>query len=168
MRRAGLRLALLFAAAPLIAAAAPPRPLPPVSDIRVGIGPNLEARASEYGQRDLDMLARDLKGDLERELRSAGRLGPGGVRLELSITDAAPDHPTMKQLQDQPSLDYMRSVGRGRATIDGFEIQPDGARRHLHFEYEQMYLGMARGLGTWGDAENTFMWFAHDYARGNR
>ena len=80
----------------------------------------------------------------------------------LTITDATPDHPTMAQLGNNPSLDYMRSVGRGSATIDGVEIRPDGARRPVHFDYQQQFLREARAASTWGDAENTFDWFARD------
>jgi hypothetical protein len=168
MRRSAIALAsLLLASAPL-AATAQPHHLPPISDVSVRIGPQLEARASEYGQRDLDMLAGELKKDVENELRRAGRLGPGGARLELTITDAKPNHPTMKQLGDQPGLDYMRSVGKGGATIEGVEIQPNGVRRPVHFSYTEESLRMARGQSTWGDAENVFMWFAHDYANGKR
>jgi hypothetical protein len=169
MRRSAIALAsLLLVSAPLGAVAQPHRPLPPVSEVSVGIGPQLQAKASDYGRRDLDMLAGELKKDMESELRHAGRMGPGGVRLDLWITDAKPNHPTQKQLEDQPGLDYLRSVGKGGATIDGTEIAPDGARRKLHFENYEESLRMARGQSTWGDAENVFMWFAHDYAKGNR
>ena len=166
---AALSLSLLVASTPLAALAQPaPRPLLPVSEIQVTIGPRLEAKAHDYGQHDLDMLAQELKADVEQQLRKKGRLGPGGVRLLLTIADATPDHPTMAQLGNNPSLDYMHSVGRGSATIDGVEIRPDGARRTVHFEYEQEYLREAHAQGTWGDAENTFDWFAREYADGRR
>jgi len=170
MPRYGAALSLtLLLASPLAALAQPaPRPLPPVSEVQVTIGPRLEAKARDYGQRDLDLLAQELKTDVENQLRRKNRLGPGGVRLMLTITDAKPDHPTMAQLGNNPSLDYMRSVGRGSATIDGVEIKPDGARRPVHFDYEQMYLRDARAESTWGDAENAFDWFAREYADGRR
>lgn len=167
MRRFGIALSITLLLSSTLAVAQP-RSLPMVSEVRVGVGPRLQAKAKEYGQSDVDMLARDLKADMERELQKRGRLGPGGVRLELWITDATPDHPTMEQLGRNPSLDAMRSVSKGGATIDGEEIQPDGKKRHLHFEYEQLYLRDARVHGTWGDAENTLDWFAHDYAAGRR
>jgi hypothetical protein len=169
MRRYGiaLSLSLMLSAAPLVAAAQP-QPSMPVSDVRVTVGPRLEAKAHDYGQGDLDMLARELKKDVEDQLRRKGRLAPGGLTLELVITDATPDHPTMTQLGNNPSLDYMRSVGKGSATIDGFEIRADGSRRPIHFDYQQLYLQEARVQGTWGDAENTFAWFARDYANGKR
>src|SRR5438876_1124888 len=110
-----LTLSLLLSAAPL-AASAQPHPLTPVSEVKVSIGPQLERKAEEYGQGDLDMLARELRKDVEDQLRRKGRLAPGGARLELVIVDAKPDHPTMKQLERQPGLDYLRSVGRGAAT----------------------------------------------------
>jgi hypothetical protein len=162
MPRFGAALSLtLLLASPLAAHAQPaPRPLPPVSEVQVTIGPRLEARAHDYGQ--------ELKTDVETQLRRKNRLGPGGVRLMLTIVDATPDHPTMTQLGNNPSLDYMRSVGRGSATVDGVEIAPDGARRPVHFDYEQMYLRDARVESTWGDAENAFDWFAREYADGRR
>ena len=166
---AALSLSLLLASTPFAALAQPaPRPLPPISEVEVTIGPRLEAKAHDYGQRDLDMLAHELKKDVEDQLRRKGRLQPGGARLMLTLTDATPDHPTMAQLGNNPSLDYMRSVGRGSATIDGVEIRPDGTRRPVHFDYEQTFLRDARFQGTWGDAENTFDWFARDYANGRR
>jgi hypothetical protein len=164
---AALSLSLLLSSAPFAASAQPaPRPLAPVSEVQVTIGPRLEAKAHDYGQRDLDMLAHELKKDVEDQLRRKGRLQPGGARLMLTITDATPDHPTMAQLGNNPSLDYMRSVGRGSAVIDGIEIRPDGARRPVHFDYQQQFLREARVQSTWGDAENTFDWFAHEYAEG--
>jgi hypothetical protein len=169
MRPNGLALAfsLLLAASPL-AASAQPHPLVTVSDVHVAIGPRLQAKASDYGQGDLDMLARELKKDVEDALRRKGRLGPGGAHLELTIVDAKPDHPTMQQLSNNPSLDYIHSVSKGSATIDGVEIQPNGARRPVHFDYEQTFLRDARVQGTWGDAENTFDWFAREYAAGKQ
>jgi hypothetical protein len=166
---AALSLSLLLAATPLAALAQPaPRPLPTISQVEVTIGPQLQAKAHDYGQSDLNMLAHDLKKDVEDALRRKGRLGPGGGQLMLTITDAKPDHPTMTQLGNNPSLDYMRSVGRGSATIDGVEVRPDGARRHVHFDYEQLFLRDARVQGTWGDAENIFDWFARQYADGRQ
>jgi hypothetical protein len=166
---AALLLSLLLASTPFAASAQPaPRPLPPVSEVQVTIGPRLQNKAHDYGQRDLDMLAHELKTDVETQLRRKGRLQPGGVQLMLTITDATPDHPTMAQLGNNPSLDYQRSVGRGSATIDGVEIRPDGARRPIHFDYQQTFLREARVQSTWGDAETSFDWFARDYANGHR
>jgi hypothetical protein len=151
------------------AAQASPSPAPPVSDVQVVIGPDLQRKAQDYGPADVQQLASELKTDVERELRKAGRLGaPGGVRLELKLSDAVPNHPTMAQLGREPSLDYLRSVGKGGATIDGFEVRPDGSRRKVHFDYYEISLYQARGQSTWGDAQNTFDWFARDYAKGRR
>jgi hypothetical protein len=165
-----LSLSLLLSSAPLAASAQPPAPppLPPVSEVQVTIGPRLEAEAHDYGQSDLDMLAHELKKDVEDQLRRKGRLQPGGVRLMLTITDATPNHPTAAQLGNDPQLDPMRSVGRGSATIDGVEIRPDGARRPVHFDYRQTFLPEAGAQSTWGDAETTFEWFAREYAQGRR
>jgi hypothetical protein len=163
-----LSLSLLLSSAPLAASAQPPapRPLPPVSEVQVTIGPRLEAEAHDYGQSDLDMLAHELKKDVEDQLRRQGRLQPGGVSLMLTLTDATPNHPTKAQLASNPQLDYMHSVGRGSAVIDGVETSPDGTRRPVHFGYKQMFLRQAFAASTWSDAENSFNSFAQEYAEG--
>jgi hypothetical protein len=170
MRRSGhaVSLFILLASTAFAASAEPARPLPPVSEVQVTIGPQLQAKARDYGQRDLDMLAQDLKKDVESELRGKGRLQPGGARLMLTLTDATPDHPTATQLGNEPQLDPMRSVGRGSAVIDGVEIRPDGARRPVHVDDRQKFLGLAAGMSTWGDAETLFESFAREYAEGRR
>ena len=169
MRRSGLSfsLSLLLASTAFAASAQPGRPLPPVSEIHVLIGNQLEARARVYGQGDLDMLARDLKSDLEDELRRASRLGPGGVRLILVITDAMPNHPTQKQLQDRPNLDPRVPNSSGWTAIEGAEIRPDGSQRRLRY-YQRPFQLTAHLQSLWGDAEDTFHQFAHDYAVGKQ
>jgi hypothetical protein len=167
----GLSLSALLLATGLPVQAQPRPPAgPPVSDIRVVIGPDLRKKATDlnYGQGEVAQLADDLHRDLQRELGRVGRLGPGGVRLDLAVTDAAPNHPTHEQMSRQPGLDYLRSVSKGGATIDGFEIRPDGSRHKIHFSYFEDSLRMAQGQSTWGDAENTLDWFARDYANGRK
>jgi hypothetical protein len=170
MRRSGLAVPLfiVFASTAFAASAQPARPLPPVSEVQVSIGPQLAAKARDYGQRELDLLTHELKTDVEDQLRRTGRLQPGGARLMLTLTDATPDHPTAAQLGNEPQLDPMRSVGRGSAVIDGVEIRPDGARRPIHIDDRQKFLALAAGLSTWGDAETIFEGFAREYAEGRR
>src|SRR5262249_50880096 len=109
----------LSVAAPAVAAAAPR-----VSEVHVRIGPQLEAKAKEYGQRDLDELSRDLKSSIERALAAKGRMGADGGRLEVTITDATPNRPTFAQLGRNPSLS-MRSIGVGGASMQAEEIGRD-------------------------------------------
>jgi hypothetical protein len=156
-----LVLALALAAAPLAAAAAGPGA--PISSVDVTIGAPLQANAQKYGERDLDYLARELKTDVERSLRSQGRLAPGGARLRLVIVDAVPNRPTFAQLGANPSLS-MRSVAVGGATIDGEQMGPGG--HHVHYQWYETDIRLERGSATWSDAERAFDMFAHDFASG--
>jgi hypothetical protein len=158
MRTSAIALTLALLAAPLAAAAEPPGP---VSSVEVSIGAPLEAKASEYGRRDLDALARDLRRDVEQTLSRRGLLAPRGSRLHLIIVDAKPNRPTFAQLSRNPSLS-MRSVSIGGATIDG-ELN---GRPLLHFQWWEDDIRNERGAGTWTDAEHAFDIFAHRFANG--
>jgi hypothetical protein len=155
-------LAFVLGAAPMVFAAAPHT----VSDVTVSIGPKLQAKASDYGQRDLDALAQELKKDVERDLSAKGRLGPGGAHLELVIADAKPNRPTFAQMGRNPSLS-MRSIGIGGATIEGVETA-EGSRRTLSYSWWESDIRQERGASTWSDADRVFDTFAHDYANGRR
>lgn len=157
MRFPKLALALAIAAAPLAATAAP---LPPVSSVEVTIGAPLQAKAQEYGPRELNYLESDLRSDVQRSLAAKGLLSRSGAPLHLVIVDARPNRPTFAQLSRTPGLS-MRSVSIGGATIDG-EI---GGRR-LHFQYWENDIRNERGSATWTDAEQAFQIFAHRLADG--
>jgi hypothetical protein len=158
MRFSSLALAFAVMTAPLAAAAAAPPPQ--VSSVEVTIGPRLQAKSHDYGQRDLDYLARDLRRDVESSLRSKGLLTPGGARLHLVILDAKPNRPTFAQMSRNPDLS-MRSVGVGGAEIGG-----DLAGRPLHYQWWETDIRTERGSVTWSDADRAFQMFAYNLARG--
>ena len=144
-----------------------PAPLPPVSDVQVASDRGFEAKADVYGQRDLDML-----GERPQEGHGGSSCAaPAAARPRRRAAHAvdhrrAPDHPTMTQLGDQPGLDYMRSVGSGRPRSTASRSAPDGSRRLGDFANEQTSCATPASRATWGDAENTFDWFAREYAAG--
>jgi hypothetical protein len=153
----------LLAAPALTGFRAPPIP---VSSVSVTIGPKLQAKAREYGQRDLDQLAQELKHDIERAAAGSGRGGPGGVRLELEIVDAKPSRPTYAQMSANPSLS-MRSVSTGGATVRGVEHGPRGDRP-VTYSYYESDIRNERAAATWTDADRAFDMFAREYAAGKR
>lgn len=160
MKRSALYLSLLLAAG---SASAQPAG---VADVRVTIGPELQEKAGDYGERDLQRLAADLEADVEKALVARGRLG-GESRLELVLTDARPSRPTFEQMARRPGLD-MRSVSNGGAAIEGEEIGPDGRRRPVKFSWYETDIRWARGKAVWTDAEHAFDRFARQYADGKR
>ena len=151
-----MRLAALISAAAMAFASAAAAQAPAVS---VAIGPKLQDKADEYGQRELDFLARDLQAAVEK--RAAG--APG--RYELVIVDARPNRPTFEQLGDRPGLSAM-SFGVGGATVEGAYIAPDGSRVPISYRWYESDIASARHETTWGDAETAFNKLANRLARG--
>lgn len=156
MIRHALVLSLLLAAAPATASAQ-------ATEVTVTIGPELQARARDLGQRDLDRLARELEVDVERAVARSGR-GTGG-RLELVLTDARPSRPTFEQMARRPGLS-MESVSNGGAAVEGVEIRPDGSERRVRFSWYETDIRWAKARGTWTDVHHAFQMFARRYAGG--
>jgi len=156
MTRSALALAIVLAAAPAAVSAQ-------ATDVRVVIGPELQEKARDLGQRDLDRLARDLEVDIERAVARSGR-GTGG-RLELVLTDVRPSRPTFQQMARRPGLS-MESVSNGGAAFEGVEIGPDGARRAVSFRWYETDIRWAQSRTTWTDAHRAFQMFAKRYADG--
>ncbi len=158
MTRSALYLSLLLAAAPAAAAAQ-------VADVSVRIGPELQKKADELGQRDLDRLAAELEADVEKAVARSGRATEG--RLELVLTDAKPSRPTFEQMARKPGLS-MQSVANGGAALEGVEILPDGTQRPVTFSWYESDIRWASGRAVWTDAERAFDIFARQYAEGKR
>ncbi|HZZ34176.1 MAG TPA: hypothetical protein VFE03_00525 [Caulobacteraceae bacterium] len=137
----------------------------PISEVSVSIGPELQAKANKYGQKDLDMLARDLKRDVERALARSGSAGPGGASLQLVLVDAVPNRPTFKQLGDHVGLSY-DSFGVGGAAIEGAIVYPDGRRQPVRYKWYETDIRQTPNLWTWTDAAWTFEQFADRLAAG--
>jgi hypothetical protein len=132
--------------------------------VTVSISPALQAKAHEtYGERDIQILAQDLRTSVARELGKSGAYD--GARIELTLVDAVPNRPTFKQLGDTPGLD-MRSFGVGGANIVGRAVAPDGTVTPLAYKWYETDIRWARGNATWTDAEWTFDRFASQLGRG--
>lgn len=157
-------LAGLMAAAGLTAAQAAPHQ---VSQVSVTIGPELQAKAAKYGQRDLDQLAKDLKHDVERALAHKGGATADGGELKLVLADATPNHPTFKQLGDTPGLS-MQSFGVGGARIEGVLVRADGTTEPVRYEWQETDIRQSYAQPIWGDAYLTFEQFASRVAHGQR
>jgi hypothetical protein len=144
--RAAVICAVLLSGLALPALAAPA-----VSEVRVTIGADLAARAEEIGQRDLDILAAELRRTVERRLAPR----PGGGTLDLVIDDARPNRPTAGQLSATPGLS-LESFGTGGARISGEYVDPAGQRTPIAFGWYENDIRWARYGSTWHDAENAF------------
>jgi len=147
-----------------LASAALADPMPTVSEVHVSIGPELAKKAAkEYGVRDVDRLAVELRKDVERELTRTGVLAGG--RVELTLVDARPNRPTMKQLGDRPGLSY-ESFGTGGISIEGKAISIDGEVTPIRYAWYETDIRDSRIGGAWADAEHAFDRFAFQLGRG--
>ena len=138
---------------------------PAISTVSVAIGPELQAKAETYGQRDLDTLAADLKRTVERAIANGDQVGPSGGELRLVLADAKPNRPTFAQLGHTPGLS-MESFGVGGALIEGELVKADGTTEPVRYSWFETDIRQAHHQSTWGDADLTFEQFADRLAHG--
>jgi hypothetical protein len=150
-----MRIAALMSAAAVLAFAGAAQ----AQSVSVSIGPKLQAKADDYGQRELDYLARDLQMAVERRVA-----GSGGA-YELTLVNAKPNRPTFEQLSDTPGLSMM-SFGLGGAEVEGAYVGPDGSRTPISFRWYAHDIEWAQGETTWGDARTAFDKLAMRLAHG--
>jgi len=139
-----------LAATLAIAGAAQAQP----AEISVSIGPDLQQKAEDLGEREVRREADVLAETVRRALARAGALE--GARVELVLVDIKPNHPTFEQMASRPGLDGQRSVSIGGATIAGEVITADGQRLPVRYDWYSTTLADVHGFTTWQDAERAF------------
>ena len=143
----------------VLAGAAHAAPLGPVADVNVTIGPKLQEQADEYGQRDLDYLAAELRESVQQALERTSGLSADGATIDLVIEDAVPNRPTFRQMAIKPGLSY-ESFGIGGAKISGVLTTANGRQVQLGYRWYESDIRWSESASTWMDAENTFDRFA--------
>lgn len=137
---------------------------PATTSVEVKLSPELQKKAADdYGVRDVQRLADDLKKDVERELDRTGVLAGG--RVELTLVDARPNRPTFKQLGDRPGLSF-ESFGTGGAVIEGQAISVDGHVTPVRYRWYESDIRQAKLTTTWSDAGRAIDRFAFQLGRG--
>ena len=125
--------------------------------------------AKKYGVDEGAVLTQEVSERVGRELKAAGATLADGapVRIEMSIESAVPTHPTRWQLQQNPSLDYLRSISRGGARLtavlrgaNGQELERVEFDRYAPTLHEASMSG-----GAWGDADRAIEGFASAVAK---
>jgi hypothetical protein len=163
-------LGLTLTAAPIsLAMAAEPGPLTPIDSVTVTIDPAFaKVKGKEYGLRDVQDLANDLKKSVEAKLTAKGRLNPGaatGAKVNLVLVDAKPNRPTFQQMADKPGLS-MESFGIGGAEIKGEQVMADGGKIMLGYSWYESDIRWSRSLATWSNADRAIDGFARRFADG--
>jgi hypothetical protein len=131
----------------------------------VTIGAGLQkALHDRYGDREGPVLQAEVADSLSRELKSAGATldDAAPLRIEVSIEDALPTHPTRHQIERNPSLDPFRSVSRGGARLRAVLRGADGKEiDHVDYDYYAMSIEQVSPAGdAWADARVTIQRFS--------
>lgn len=137
------------------AVAGPALAAPPVSTVRVTIGPDLAKKTEVMDAREFDYLTRALKRSVEKTLDRQGALDPQGGELDLVIEDARPNRPTMREMSAKPGLSY-ESFGVGGARVSGEYRAASGARTPVAYSWYETDIRWAQHGSTWSDASEAF------------
>ncbi len=116
------------------------------------------------GDREGPVLQAMVADSLSRELKAAGATvdDSAALRIEVSIEDAVPSHPTRRQLEVNPSLDPLRSVSLGGARLHAVLRGADGKEvDHIDYDYRPVSLEQVSPSGdAWADARVTIQRFS--------
>ncbi|MBW8302390.1 MAG: hypothetical protein K0M78_00275 [Brevundimonas sp.] len=147
------KLAFLAPLGAVLAVAAGPAAADPAS-INVTLGPDLQEKAGELGERDVREQADRLAKVVRRALVRGGDLD--GARIDLVLTDLRPNRPTFEQMAQRPGLDGHRSVSIGGAAIEGRITTADGRVLPVRYDWYSNSIAEVRGYTTWHDADRAY------------
>lgn len=152
-----MKYAILAASTALIA------PLALAAEISVDYAPEFaETLEDNYGLKEGEYLAKEIREDIDRELRKAGI---DVATIKVTILDAKPTKPTFEQLGARPGLDYGRSVSLGGMEMSAEAFDADGNMvTDLTYGWFENDLDQV-GLSTWYDARRASNKFARKLAK---
>ena len=132
------------------------------AEINVTVSEDFQTKLQDdYGTREGDYLAKEVKEDLTRELAKAG---VDVAKIDVTIVDAVPSKPTFKELGDKPGLDYGDSVSLGGMKLSAVAYDAEGKEtntfQYSWYEHDIRYTG----LTTWYDANKASNRFARNFA----
>jgi hypothetical protein len=136
----------------------------------VTVGAALQASLHDrFGDAEGPVLQAEVADSLARALRAAGATldDAAPLRIEVSIEDALPSHPTRHQVELNPSLDPIRSVSRGGARLRAVLRGADGKEiDHVDYDYYAMSIEqVSPSLDAWADARVTIQRFSAQVVR---
>lgn len=148
----------------LAAAALSLAPLAQAADISVSYSEDFAEELEEnYGTREGEYLTREIIEDLEREF---GKKGVDPARVEVTIINAKPNRPTIKQLGDEPGLDFGRSIAIGGMDLEAKVFDASGAEvSSFQYDWFENDIRFAQGASTWSDANRASRRFATKFAK---
>lgn len=157
------RLAFLAPLGAMLALTAGPAMADPAS-VNVRLGPDLQEKVDELGEREVNRQADRLAEVVRRTLARDGDLD--GAKIDLVLTDLRPNRPTMERLAREPGLDARHSVSIGGAAIEGAITTADGQVLPVRYDWYSNNIMEVRGFSTWQDADRAYQRLATRLAEG--
>ena len=157
------KLAFLAPLGAVLAVAAGPVLADPAS-VNVTLGPDLQDKVEELGERDVRRQADRLAEIVSRALSRTAALD--GARIDLVLTDLKPNRPTFEQMAQRPGLDGHHSLSIGGAAIEGSITTADGQVTPVRYDWYSSSLAEVRGYTTWQDADRAYERLASRLAEG--
>ena len=120
-----------------------------------------EKLVEDYGERELEFLTEEIRGDVTREL---AKVGVSPARIEVTIVDAKPNRPTFEQL-GAGGLSF-QSFGIGGMDLKAIAYDEAGEIiGELEYDWFEWDIRDARFQTTWGDARRASNRFAKRLAK---
>ncbi|MGB0906579.1 MAG: hypothetical protein ACPGVT_03715 [Maricaulaceae bacterium] len=134
-----------------------------------GISPRSSGFAQNgyYGDRELTRLAARIENRFAHQFEKRGLTLSDNAPtvLRITLTDAKPNRPTMKQMSKEPGLSY-RSFGNGGAALEAMLVSASGEDLG-EFSYSWYETNINDGFvgNTWSDANRSIERFAKHTAK---
>lgn len=121
-----------------------------------------EELADNYGEREGEILGREITKDLGQAFEKAG-IDP--AKVEVTILDAKPNRPTMEQMRQEPGLDGFRSISLGGMKLQASAYDADGQLLASHeYGWFENNLRDVVGSAVWSDARRASDRFSRRFA----
>ncbi len=116
----------------------------------------------DYGAREGDILAETVASKIQTQF---AKQGVKADHVTVTIEDARPNRPTLKQVSDKPGLDPINSISTGGAKLTGVAYDASGKEIGT-FEYKwyETDITNVTAATTWTDARWTVDRFARRFA----
>lgn len=153
-----MKMTLLAAAALALA------PLAGATTVNVSFSEDFAEKLTEdYGEREGEKLVEEITEDLTKQFEKQGL---EVARVDVTILDAKPNRPTLKQLGDRPGLDGFRSISVGGMSVEGMAYDAEGNTiGSTSYRWFETDIRDARGAGMWSDARRASDRFARRFAK---
>jgi hypothetical protein len=131
--------------------------------VTVAVGAELQSKADRLGEREIDILRKDLTREVTR-----GLVRSGAQRADLVLEMAKPNRPTAQQLGRTPGL-MMSSVGLGGASVTGTVTLANGDVQPISYRFYDQDLRdpWLIGAATWTSAGRAFMMLSRHIGKGD-